>query len=94
MSDPSTQLHCRGGHALAPGADWCQECGEPPARASDSLRPADPTDVECPTCGAWEGWACEGDDYGYHAAGYHPARHEAAERRKRTPRAGEEIRRD
>lgn len=28
------------------------------------------TDVECPTCGAWVGWACEGSDYGYHAAGY------------------------
>ena len=36
------------------------------------------TDVECPTCGAWTGWACEGDDYGYHGAGYHPAREQAA----------------
>lgn len=76
MSDPSIQLHCRDGHALAPGADWCQECGEPPARTIGAW------EIECPTCGAWEGWACEGDDYGYHAAGYHPARHEAAERRK------------
>lgn len=40
----------------------------------------DATIVECPTCDAWKGWACEGDDYGYHAAGYHPARHEAARR--------------
>lgn len=38
------------------------------------------TDVECPTCGAWVGWACEGPDYGYHAAGYHEARERAAER--------------
>jgi hypothetical protein len=38
------------------------------------------TDVECPVCFAWEGWACEGDDYGYHAAGYHLERHEAARR--------------
>lgn len=38
------------------------------------------TDVECPTCGAWVGWACEGADYGYHAAGYHPSRQRAAER--------------
>ncbi len=40
----------------------------------------DTTDVECPTCGAWVGWACEGADYGYHAAGYHPSRQRAAER--------------
>jgi hypothetical protein len=40
----------------------------------------DPTIVECPTCAAWVGWACEGDDYGYHGAGYHPTRHEAARR--------------
>ena len=32
------------------------------------------TTVECPTCGAWVGWACEGRNYGYHAAGYHRAR--------------------
>ena len=38
------------------------------------------TNVPCPTCGVWEGWACEGDDYGYHTAGYHRARHEAARR--------------
>lgn len=30
--------------------------------------------VECPTCGAWVGWACEGAEYGYHAAGYHARR--------------------
>jgi hypothetical protein len=40
----------------------------------------DATVVECPTCGAWVGWACEGRDYGYHAAGYHKARQRAAER--------------
>jgi len=40
----------------------------------------DPTEVECPTCGAWVGWACEGRDYGYHAAGYHRSRQVAAER--------------
>ena len=39
---------------------------------------AHPTDVECPTCNAWVGWACEGEDYGYHAAGYHPSRERAA----------------
>ena len=37
------------------------------------------TDVACPTCGAWVGWACKGSDYGYHAAGYHPSRQRAAE---------------
>ena len=37
------------------------------------------TDVECPTCNAWVGWACKGPDYGYHAAGYHPSRQRAAE---------------
>ena len=36
------------------------------------------TSVECPTCDAWVGWACNGDDYGYHAAGYHPAREQIA----------------
>lgn len=39
----------------------------------------DATDVECPTCDAWVGWACEGDDYGYHGAGYHPSRQRAAD---------------
>lgn len=38
------------------------------------------TDVECPTCYAWVGWACEGRNYGYHAAGYHRSRQRAAER--------------
>ena len=38
-----------------------------------------PTDVECPTCDAWVGWACKGANYGYHAAGYHPSRQRAAE---------------
>ena len=37
-----------------------------------------PTIVECPTCHAWVGWACNGRDYGYHAAGYHPSRYAAA----------------
>ena len=47
-----------------------------PMQAPPTPHPTDahPTDIECPTCGAWVGWACEGDDYGYHAAGYHPAR--------------------
>lgn len=40
----------------------------------------DATDVECPTCHARVGWACNGRDYGYHAAGYHPSRQRAAER--------------
>lgn len=39
----------------------------------------DATDVECPACGAWVGWACEGDDYGYHGAGYHSSRQHAAD---------------
>jgi hypothetical protein len=38
-----------------------------------------PTDVSCPTCEAWVGWACKGKNYGYHAAGYHPSRQRAAE---------------
>lgn len=38
------------------------------------------TDVECPTCRAWKGWACAGRNYGYHAAGYHPRRESAARR--------------
>ena len=38
----------------------------------------DATSVECPTCGAWVGWACEGRNYGYHAAGYHRTREKAA----------------
>lgn len=37
------------------------------------------TSVEGPVCYAWVGWACEGPNYGYHAAGYHPARQRAAE---------------
>jgi len=41
----------------------------------------DATEVECPVCAAWVGWACEGPDYGYHAAGYHPSRQRAAEQR-------------
>lgn len=41
---------------------------------------ANATDVECPTCGAWVGCACEGPNYGYHAAGYHRARQRAADR--------------
>jgi hypothetical protein len=40
----------------------------------------DATDVECPVCDAWIGWACNGSNYGYHAAGYHPLRQRAAER--------------
>lgn len=40
----------------------------------------DATDVECPTCYAWVGWACNGTNYGYHAAGYHPSRQRAADR--------------
>ena len=43
--------------------------------------PVNVTSVECPTCGAWTGWACEGRDYGYHAAGYHRARVRAAARK-------------
>lgn len=39
----------------------------------------DPTTVECPTCGARVGWACEGANYGYHAAGYHRSRQRAAD---------------
>lgn len=44
----------------------------------------DVTSVECPTCHAAKGWACEGRDYGYHAAGYHPARVRKAQRAKGT----------
>lgn len=42
------------------------------------------TSVECPTCGAWVGWACSGRNYGYHAAGYHRAREKAAAARAAT----------
>ena len=38
----------------------------------------DATSIECPTCDAWVGWACEGRNYGYHAAGYHRSREKAA----------------
>ena len=79
MSNPAVQLYCRNAHAMTRGADWCQDCGEPPAK----LRPTDKvhaTDVECPTCHAWVDWACEGTNYGYHAAGYHPSRQRAADR--------------
>lgn len=79
MSNPSIQLCCRNGHAMARGADWCQDCGEPPAKAA-STAVLHAADVECPTCHAWVGWACEGRDYGYHAAGYHPSRQRAADR--------------
>lgn len=44
------------------------------------LPSVDATIVECPTCHAWVGWACEGRNYGYHAAGYHRARERAAAR--------------
>jgi hypothetical protein len=40
----------------------------------------DATEVECPTCDAWVGWACKGPNYGYHAAGYHRSRERAAKR--------------
>lgn len=40
----------------------------------------DATDVECPTCYAWVGWACNGTNYGCHAAGYHPSRQRTADR--------------
>lgn len=43
-----------------------------------AARPS-PTDIECPTCNAWVGWACKGEGYGYHAAGYHPSRVRIAE---------------
>jgi len=79
VSNPALQLFCRDGHAMARGADWCQECGEPPIKAGPTIC-VDATDVDCPTCGAWVGWACEGKNYGYHAAGYHPSRQRAAER--------------
>lgn len=64
---------------MASGADWCQECGEPPLRAQ-LPRAVHATDIKCPTCYAWVGWACSGPKYGYHAAGYHPARERAAKR--------------
>jgi hypothetical protein len=50
----------------------------------DKRRGVDPTDVECPTCFACRGWACEGARYGYHAAGYHLERHEAARQAKKS----------
>lgn len=51
------------------------------------VKAVDPTSVECPTCGAWVGWACDGRGYGYHAAGYHRARERAARAamKKETP---------
>jgi len=48
--------------------------------AARGTHDAEATAVECPTCGAWIGWACKGPSYGYHAAGYHPARERAATR--------------
>ena len=78
MSNPSLQLFCRQGHAMARGADWCQDCGGQPIKLGLVID-VHATDVECPTCHAWVGWACEGKNYGYHAAGYHPSRRRAAE---------------
>jgi hypothetical protein len=43
MNDPRLQLHCANGHAIASGADWCSECGEPPA--------AKPVSKRCRWCG-------------------------------------------
>jgi len=68
------------------------------APVSTSRLIADPTAIECPTCDAWVGWACKGRDYGYHAAGYHPRRHEAAQAsleealKKITPKTLKEMR--
>lgn len=47
-------------------------------KIAETTSSVDATSVECPTCGAWVGWACEGEDYGCHADGYHPARERAA----------------
>lgn len=47
--------------------------------AEDAL---DATVVECPSCHAWIGWACNGPNYGYHAAGYHRSRVRAARKLK------------
>jgi hypothetical protein len=71
---------------------WCPEHGHAPRPevfervaelrkklVLDVTEDIDATAVECPTCGAWVGWACKGADYGYHAAGYHPSRERAAE---------------
>lgn len=44
------------------------------ASSRRSTTRVDATIIVCPTCGAWIGWACEGPDYGYHAAGYHLSR--------------------
>ena len=66
-------------HANSPGSTTQWEVTALGRREMKRLEGHKPTDVTCPTCSAWEGWACEGDDYGYHAAGYHPARHAAAE---------------
>lgn len=41
---------------------------------TDDVHDARAVTVECPTCYAWVGWACQGRNYGYHAAGYHRAR--------------------
>jgi hypothetical protein len=38
MSDPAIQLYCTNAHPMMRGADWCGECGEPPAK------PRAPTD--------------------------------------------------
>lgn len=46
----------------------------------------DATIVQCPTCHAWVGWACNGTEYGYHAAGYHAARVELARKHLATTR--------
>lgn len=61
------------GHAMGAVA------AESPLAVEPRIQRIAATTVECPTCGAWIGWACEGAEYGYHAAGYHPSRERAAE---------------
>lgn len=79
-------MHGNGGDGFY--AEWCiDEHRRRQADRKNGVLPpisteAHATDVECPTCFAWVGWACEGSKYGYHAAGYHPERQAAAERRK------------
>jgi len=38
VSDPAIQLYCTNAHPIARGADWCGECGEPPARPRATRR--------------------------------------------------------
>ena len=48
MSDPRVQLFCNNRHPMPRGADWCDQCGHPPAKSD--LSAVAPRMI-CPWCG-------------------------------------------